>query len=163
MMKHLLAIACFVALTPTSGWGQQLFLDANTEVTPTKGSNPTNFANFGDSVLFRASSELFSTELWRVTEGGDATLVAASVNSKIVDLGNRTALFFSQSEGSGQLWKTDGTAAGTTVVTNAIEPALFPDPVGLPGLAFFARYDFGSLAGSSDRAHDGASPSRLAH
>jgi ELWxxDGT repeat protein len=90
----------------------------------TNASNPSGFTVFGDALYFSAGDGVHSFELWKsdgvpVSDGGTTVMVAdinpgtnASNPSGFTVFGD--ALYFSAGDGNGaELWKSDGTAAGT--------------------------------------------------
>lgn len=118
--------------------GDSVFDDLFTGGTYTPGpnyynsSNPTNFAQIGtDKVLFFATDATHGRELWITdgTEGGTSLLkdINSGTNSSVQGPGNDptpVALgsndFFAASDGTDgvELWETNGTTAGTNLVTN---------------------------------------------
>jgi ELWxxDGT repeat protein len=130
--------AVFTATDPAHGselWitdgttaGTQLVLDINPAQSGFSGSNPYNFAAFGNGrVLFTANDPVHGSEPW-VTDGTAAGtqvlemapgLTSSYVSTAFLPLGNGRALFGGSSDGNGQgaeLWVTDGTPTGTHLV-----------------------------------------------
>ncbi|WPB81180.1 HYR domain-containing protein [Archangium violaceum] len=130
-----------------------------TELTPTRGSNPVPFAALEDALYFTTFEQEAAARLWRTngTVAGTLPLVnivpedapeftAESGLSALTPLNG--ALYFaampSLAEGF-QLWKTNGTTAGTARVTSAVR---LSNASGLPmelvahgGFLFFAGQD----------------------
>lgn len=83
-------------------------------------SNPTFLGSVGSLAVFRASPTLFSGELW-VTDGTDAGTVSISTDAGLTSVGPPGGIggelfLYSLADGFEGLWKTDGTAGGTTFV-----------------------------------------------
>jgi ELWxxDGT repeat protein len=109
--------------------GTVLVKNINAGTTVSGTSNPANFTSFSGQVLFTASNgtDVNATELWK-TDGTDAgtvlikdinaTAATASGNPQNFTIINPTTMLFSASDGIGgnELWKTDGSTAGTVNV-----------------------------------------------
>jgi ELWxxDGT repeat protein len=108
--------------------GTEMIKDINTTTTAASNSNVANFTTFNNQVYFTASNGTTanSTELWKTdgTSAGttmvkdiNATSVTSTSNSnpQLFTVINSTTLLFSATDGIGgtELWKTDGTEAGT--------------------------------------------------
>jgi ELWxxDGT repeat protein len=132
----------FTAYEPTTEWelwktdgtaaGTALVKDLN----PLHGSSPREMRAFGGRLFFRAGHETLGSELW-TSDGTEAgTFVVKDVNPGSGDgltFYNRNllggiggSLFFSANDGVHglELWKTDGTEAGTVLVKDILPGAL---------------------------------------
>ncbi|WP_396170633.1 ELWxxDGT repeat protein [Flavobacterium sp.] len=109
--------------------GTVLVKNINAGTTVSGTSNPANFTSFSGQVLFTASNgtDVNATELWKTdgTNAGtvlvkdiNATAANASGNPQNFTIINPTTMLFSASDGIGgnELWKTDGSTAGTVNV-----------------------------------------------
>jgi ELWxxDGT repeat protein len=98
------------------------------------GSSPDGFTNVGGTVFFRANDQINGFELWK-TDGtpSGTTIVEDAVpaggirpganGSSPSDLTNvNGTLFFNADDGTNgaELWKSDGTPSGTTIVEDAV-------------------------------------------
>jgi len=101
-----------------------LVKDINTTVSSfTRSSNPSAFQAFGDSVYFKAYTDSTGYELFKYSSGTVslvANIAPGSFDSSfgpLVDAGNGTFVFAANDSVHGfEVWKTDGTPAGTTLV-----------------------------------------------
>lgn len=108
-------------------------------------SNPSGFSALGDAVIFQANDGVNGIELWNTdgTDSGTALLrdidtgsapyggPASSFPGGLTRLGGR--LYFGANSDAGrELWATDGTEAGTTLVKD-----IFPGEHYSPGLGGF--------------------------
>ncbi len=113
----------------------------------TLDSNPRNFVQAGNNVFFTASNGTIGEELWKVnTNGTGATLVKdiriGDQPSQISGMTNvNGTLYFSAHGnlstgglGGVQLWKSNGTAAGTVMVSEALAQLGDSSPSGLTNL-----------------------------
>jgi ELWxxDGT repeat protein len=133
-MKDKAAICAFVLLLGLASWpayGQasaQLVKDINTGPLPAGGGGRTEMVELNGAVLFFSDDRVHGTELWR-SDGtpagtylvkdicpGICPSIAFGGYTRIVKAGG--IVFFVASDGSTgfELWKTDGTAAGTVLV-----------------------------------------------
>lgn len=116
-----LALAC-----ATTAWAQAPYLvtDINTSYTPNAlSSSPRSFAPAGANVLFSATTDAAGSELFR-TDGSTVELVKdivpgtnGSGPANLVALNASTVVFGASDPVNGlELWKSDGTEAGTVLV-----------------------------------------------
>jgi ELWxxDGT repeat protein len=113
--------------------GTSLFLDINPGSAP---SYPHGFFHLGSRCLFGADDGTHGSELWSTdgTPGGTSLLKDLDPGSGNGNVRAMAAVggevFFAGFDGTPglafQLWKTDGTAAGTVRVTSGPEPSLSP-------------------------------------
>jgi ELWxxDGT repeat protein len=91
------------------------------------GSVPNYFTNLGNDIIFSATDEVNGTELWRTngTAGGttfvkniNQTSTSSSYPSWLTPIQGNKLLFtlLDNKYGDGELWKSDGTDAGTHLV-----------------------------------------------
>jgi ELWxxDGT repeat protein len=120
-----------------------------------RGSQPHSLAAFGDIVMFFADDAVHGFELWRSDGTSDGTFLVADINpgradsapfrdQRMVAVGG--VLYFPANDGvhGSELWRTDGTPAGTRLVED-----VNPGPLGsgpLPVRAAGRLFNF---------AHDG--------
>ena len=91
------------------------------------GSYPRDFTAINNTLLFsaqveRSFSRLFTTD---GTEAGTVELYPIEIGSRLVNVGG-TVFFGGGAGGQTELWKTDGTVAGTVLVKD-INPRTSPD------------------------------------
>jgi ELWxxDGT repeat protein len=139
--------------------GTGLFLDIN---PGTASSFPGNFAVVNNTLYFSATTAVGSSALWSSNGTVTGTNAVASYNSQpqgdalfenIPDafavIGN--TMVFAADDGTGtELWKTDGTAAGTTIVKAlpAVQFATAPNDFTTAGdKAFFVTGGVNSITG----------------
>lgn len=148
-----LAAALFVLLsTPVLAQVQPPFQlkNINTESTQ-RGSNPSNFAVLAPAtVLFAASDDFHGEELYR-SEGTTGVMVLDIAPGKISSTPRNFAVlgstaFFTADDGTTgvELWKTDGTAAGTVLVKDICPNSCSSTPENLTfvnGTLFFSAND----------------------
>ena len=124
-MTRLLAVV-FAALVPVCALAQTPYMvaDLKTGAPDTlRASNPHSFQAIGDTLYFVASHFETGQELWKWS-GGEASLVknitggsGDSTLDGIFDLGNGTVLVrIIRHWGAVELWRTDGTPDGTSLV-----------------------------------------------
>lgn len=92
----------------------------------------------GRRLYFSADSSDFGSELWRSNLTPASTTLVRDLDPLEIGLGSQprnlmrlgpAALFFADGESSSVLWKTDGTASGTVLVTAGVEtPGIFSTP-----------------------------------
>jgi ELWxxDGT repeat protein len=114
------------------------------------GSNVANFVNLGGTLLFNVSDALAPNQVWR-TDGSPGGAVRAF--EKLASLADHAvlngptgsfALIAAASENGTELWRTDGTEAGTSLVKdirsgpNSSAPGQFAV---LDGVAYFVARD----------------------
>jgi len=87
-------------------------------------SDPQELHSFQGYVYFSADDGLHGRELWRSTSKGEVELVAditpgseGSAISDFADFGDLLLFRLDPASGGSELWRTDGTAAGTTRIT----------------------------------------------
>lgn len=119
-------------------------------------STPEDFITLpGGKTIFSVNSGANGYEIWTTDGTGNGTVRIAETSldtanftnfnmSNPVDLGAGRALIEASTAGAGQLWVTDGTAAGTSLVSSA-DPYTTgtTDPISLGSTALFP-YDDGS-------------------
>lgn len=142
------------------------FLLADVEPSPGSSSSPQDFVKLGSKVVFLATTLAAGRELF-ISDGtpGNATLIAdvnpGAVSSlttlidKSVVLGNVLYFAASDTEHGQELWRTDGTAAGTYMVKDINPGQLSSSPsylVEVDGYIYFAAVNsaFGSELWRSD-------------
>ncbi|WP_163407384.1 ELWxxDGT repeat protein [Flavobacterium ajazii] len=111
--------------------GTVLVKNINNTSTLASASNPSNFTIFNNQLYFSASNgtTVNSTELWKTDgtpEGTNmvidinktSTTAVSNSNPQLFTIINPTTLLFSATDGlkGTQLWKTNGTEAGTSTV-----------------------------------------------
>lgn len=114
-----LALALSLAV-PAAGQSAQLLADVNQSVP--LGSFPSEFVELNGDLVFAATTSGFGRELWRYDRSSDTASLVADLRAGPDD-GNPQSLtawngeiWFVAADASGsgvQLWKTDGTTAGT--------------------------------------------------
>jgi hypothetical protein len=144
----------------TNGTITDLVKDINTRYSGTAGSNLSQLTAFGDYIYFQADDGTHGIELWH-TNGTDAgTTMVKDINTngtggadnsypdKFTALGDY--LYFQANDGTHgyELWRTNGTAEGTTLVKDINETgadgANGSDPIGftpLNGYLYFNAND----------------------
>lgn len=97
-------------------------------------SSPSDFADIGGATLFAAKDDVVGTELWRTDGTVGGTYLLVDIDSSIYAGSPRSsspaeftpfngALYFAATSdvyGGRELWKTDGTVAGTAIVDTSI-------------------------------------------
>jgi ELWxxDGT repeat protein len=150
MNLRILAALALAAAVNTPLLAQAPFLVADLNTSSGEGarsSNPMTFLAAGDKLYFTAQVDGSGRELWRY-HNGTATMVAdiapsglSSTPAWLSDLGGGLILFRANDSAHGQeLWRTDGTAAGTSLVKD-----IHPTGNGfssVPPLAFNGRLFF---------------------
>ena len=114
-----------------------------TDATDPLSSSPSNLTAIGDQVFFVATPDL---TLWR-SAGTAATtrmLPLSPTTGAPVVAGFGGVVFVSASGGSPQLWRSDGTAAGSVQLTD-FSPPLAPSPTVPPVAAGGQVYFLGTL------------------
>lgn len=121
----------------------------------TRGSNPGALTVFGDRLYFAASDGSHGSELWRSDGTSTGTRMVKDVNPDGTgvdsngDPGERSGwavfegrLYFQARRRVSELWRTDGTAAGTTRVASGLQ---VPNPIVVAGgrLFFLGSEDTG--------------------
>jgi ELWxxDGT repeat protein len=111
-------------------------------------SNPHDLTAVGGVLFFAATDATGDTELWKSDAGGTAPVKninpsGSSSPTGLVDLGG--VLYFAATDAAGtELWKSDGTDAGTVRVLDINAGAGSSSPTGLTkvgGLLYFAATD----------------------
>jgi ELWxxDGT repeat protein len=130
-ITHFILSAALAIGTLASGTAQTLLKDLKPGPHPAS-SNPEQFMKVGNSMFFLARAQtgsLFNHQLW-VTDGTTANTVMLKDSLIVTNLGDRVklradlngVLYFTvtpetSSPFNVQLWKSDGTVAGTSLVT----------------------------------------------
>jgi ELWxxDGT repeat protein len=152
-----------IELSFTDGMSSGMLLEIGDDPL-SEGSSPGGFARLGDQVLFQATDETVGAELW-ISDGtpaGTALLKDISPSASpfegsaphhIVTFADRAFFFAFHPNFGNELWVSDGTAAGTTLVKDLIpgpvgsEPLFSNAPVALDDAVYFiARQSSGALA-----------------
>jgi ELWxxDGT repeat protein len=130
--------------------GTQIVADIHPNIPyGTRGSYPNNLSNVGGTLFFAANDGTNGVELWRSNGTAGGTRQIAQIN--VGTLNSNPAgffpingtVFFSASDGNignaPELWDTDGTAAGTQLLTsNAVYPKYLTN---MSGTLFFQASD----------------------
>src|SRR5687768_4457780 len=125
-------------------WRSNALVEGTTlvkEIRPgtSAGSNPVALTALGESILFAADDGAHGYELWRTDGTAEGTQLVKDIRPGPADgtirpsdvAGTRPRLhrvgdviyFGADAEGDGMdLWKTDGTAAGTMLVKSGVDP-----------------------------------------
>lgn len=130
------------------------------DINPGAGSSfPSNLAVSGGTLYFSASSTKGSNQLWKLEAKGNPAKVAsftpaatidglgeAVTDSAVVSNAHGTAMIFAADDGvhGSQLWRTDGTTAGTYLIKNF---AGLGRNVGTPGPWSFGAARFTTVGG----------------
>lgn len=112
--------------------GTQMVKDIYVEFTPITGSNPGSLVALGNTLIFVATTPEYGAELWK-SDGTEAgTQIIKDIRSGTAGINGVNAtkgmivfggsLYLSLNDGSTgtELWKTDGTTAGTVQVKDII-------------------------------------------
>ncbi|HVA51658.1 MAG TPA: ELWxxDGT repeat protein [Pirellulales bacterium] len=130
-------------------------------INPTGAADPSNMAALGGQVLFAANDGSTGVELWKSDGTVSGTTLVKDINPGSTVINSVTTpnssdptdlvtvggyVYFAANDGSDgtQLWRSDGTASGTTMVTglNASGGGIAPaDLTNLNGKLFFAAND----------------------
>lgn len=134
------------------------------------GSSPTGFMVFNDALYFFALDDLHGRELWKTDGTATGTKLVKDINAGPAGstqffgssyLIYNNALFFTvyTSNTGYELWKTDGTEAGTVLVKDIYPGTFSSDPGGF--YAYGYKFLFGANGGTgfnlwkSDGSTDG--------
>ena len=119
-MKHRNRLAALILVAVLLAWPRVLL--AAPYAPPS--SDPQELHSFQGYVYFSADDGLHGRELWRSTSKGEVELVAditpgseGSTISDFADFGDLLLFRLDPASGGSELWRTDGTAAGTTRIT----------------------------------------------
>jgi ELWxxDGT repeat protein len=130
------------------------------DINPGGDSSPGFFTNFNGTFFFAAADGVHGRELWKTDGTAAGTVMFKDINAGSGDSirlglapsqsGRPTmvngAMFFGANDGThgSELWKSDGTAAGTVMVKdiNAGSAASYPaNLINVNGTLFFAAYE----------------------
>jgi ELWxxDGT repeat protein len=124
--RLLLAVlaASTLAVWPASAQTPFLVSDVNSTAPSPRGSDPNSFLQIGDTLYFFATTTATGAELWKYRDGTASTVsdvspdtyAAFPFNPRLVHLGGGVMVFRS----ANRLWRSDGTAAGTSQILNII-------------------------------------------
>lgn len=124
------AIAVCIVLPFASASASQVLVapELVKDIDPSGGSNPTHLTTVGDKLFFKADDGTTGQELWvsdgtatgtnlvkDINPGSDDSLI--TVYTSIVPFGSGVMFLAKGSDGSEEIWISDGTAAGTTEVS----------------------------------------------
>lgn len=161
----------FFAATTEAGrepWASDLTADGTVmlgDIYPTSNSNPTEFVGIpGTSwkVLFPASDNDLGTELWALIDGSVgrvADLLPGRFSSAPRSLANAGRyVYFSADDGTRgrELWRTNGTEAGTAMMADAVAGAGGANPDWIVDCPTTGAADRVCYAGSGGKAGTGA-------
>jgi ELWxxDGT repeat protein len=128
------------------------------DINPGSGdANPTDLTPVGGTLYFRADDGVHGQELWKTDGTAGGTVLVKDINPGssgsapasplIEDMANINGiLFFTANDGVNgpELWKSDGSAAGTVLVKDINSGSAGSLPMGLTnvnGVAFFSADD----------------------
>jgi ELWxxDGT repeat protein len=149
-------IAILLGFSASAGAQPLLVKDIRTTADLTAGASPSVPLTIGTTAYFGASDEAHGFELWRTdgTAAGTTLVKDIRPGSPSSSAGNWSPLvnvngtfFFAAHDGSTaiELWKSDGTAAGTQLVKDIYPgmanslPGVFGGSVAFQGMLFFAN------------------------
>jgi ELWxxDGT repeat protein len=120
-----------VELWATDGSPQNTFLVANINPQDYGSSYPGSVMNLGSQVFFSANDGVHGSELWRYDEISRQANLVLDINSGASDsapqlmgtLNNQMLFFAKGSDGIYDLWATDGTPDGTSLLKD-VDPAV---------------------------------------
>jgi ELWxxDGT repeat protein len=136
--------------------GTNLLLDINAVAN---NSTPSNMADVNGTLFFKAYDAINGDELWKSDGTTAGTLLVKNINTAFNNAGgsnpsyltniNGTVYFAANDSALGtELWKSDGTAAGTVLVKDIYPPTTFNPSTGNPenltnvnGTLFFTADD----------------------
>lgn len=146
-MKKILLSHCFLALLTFVGIAQptQITNIVTTGGTPNNGVSAGSVVNNGTTVYFRANNSDPSSpnfELWKTGGTAGTTSMVKEINASGSAFPNNmilvnSTLYFSAADGfagaanGNELWKSDGTSAGTVLVKNIAPSFASSDPSNL--------------------------------
>jgi ELWxxDGT repeat protein len=116
--------ASTLAVWPASAQTPFLVSDINSTAPSPRSSNPNSFLQIGDTLYFFATTTKTGAELWKYRDGTASTVsdvspdtyAAFPFNPRLVHVGGGVMVFRS----ANRLWRSDGTAAGTSQILNII-------------------------------------------
>jgi ELWxxDGT repeat protein len=123
----------------TDGTATGTFQVAN--INGSSSSNPANFVAFNDRVYFAAFDQTNGTAFWKTDGTSGGTQLVKALGGAITLLTATTEQLY-VSVGHNELWRSDGTTAGTFKVTNFSTgfPAAVGEAAVLGNQLFFAEY-----------------------
>jgi ELWxxDGT repeat protein len=166
IVQSLFAFLLSVFSPLLAGQPAHLVKDLTTTVTKL-GSSPNNFVDVGGIVFFTASDDANRKELWRTdgTEGGtrlvrDIVLGPNDVPSVpppacLQQFGGKLVLLGTEESTGTQLWESNGTTAGTTLLIKLVGTSgmggisIDACPVNVTGTLFFNVREAVALSGTS--------------
>ena len=144
-------------LWATDGTGPGTTEIKNINTTPGVGSHISNFTVYGSDLIFTAFDAVSGDQLWKTNGTALGTLFVADVNPNPpalpppflylfpditpVFFNFQNTLYFTANDGTNgaELWKTDGSGAGTGLVKDINPGAANGFPAGLPSMALAVK------------------------
>jgi len=104
-------------------------------------SSPDWLTRVGDALFFTANDGVNGSALWKTTAAG--TVMVKDLNVSPSDLISSNGLLFFQGN-SGELWKSDGTEAGTVLVRSFVAGSAYPQELtDVNGTLYFLSQESG--------------------
>nr|WP_322623310.1 ELWxxDGT repeat protein [uncultured Flavobacterium sp.] len=153
-MKHYLLIVFFFSFFCANA--QNLDLQLN-EINYYGDSYPTNITKFGNKICFTSYYNYYQRGLWLYDESTEDMYSVGSGGTvstlKTVD----NTLYYTKYSDTYELWKTDGTIEGTTLVKDLNTSSNISQPTTWNGKLYFIRYNqnYGSEIWESDGTEAG--------